>query len=82
MTDEQVEPTYEWRVNFRAEERDNPVTDAWLAVASREEMAAMIPEYAAEINRLTDKCNQARAEQPSSDLCPDCGQSLKGAGDK
>ena len=24
---------------------------------------------------------QARAEQPSSDLCPDCGQSLRGAGE-
>ena len=25
--------------------------------------------------------DQARAEQPSSDPCPDCGQSLKGAGE-
>ena len=25
--------------------------------------------------------DQARAEQPSSDLCPDCGQSLRGAGE-
>ena len=31
------------------------------------------------VNSVPD---QARAEQPSSDLCPDCGQSLKGAGDK